>query len=768
MKYPRRLIAIFVMLWIIPALLFAQDAASLLQQARELKTQGEIDRAISVVEEALKQDNSSAEAHFELGCLHHLKGTAVSLKRAEDALLTALRLSPDTVRFIKELAQVYESRYMYSAANTIWDRVLKLEPGNTDALNRKARIKISETDRIRFRTDPYISNEENDKLAHFSLEWEHFFYDRNMIQYSQQDLDEASFMVTPAGFEQAKRLYFNSPIRWDPHVADGDAEAVVMFSEILRLDPGNRDALLELGKLYFNKVKYQSANESEELYDGYYQDRTYLDTCAFYFQKMTDCYPDDSESHQFLGMAYFRLNEYDSAYNEFMAALSLMSENERAVFENIGLLKVGGLEENRIQRAGSDTTHFWERRDPFYLTQYNERELEHYSRVAEANMRFSNKRRGLRGWQTDQGRILIKYGPPKNRLHFKTEDVAGSILEGRPVNEWEFWHYEDFAFVYQKGWASDNDVYEFSIWRDLNYVELAPQIEQEYPEYYAYEPKGSVVEFHYDALTFRGRAGYTKVEFIYGVPFNNLRFRKEEDEWAGRFTSGIFVFDDAWENVLTDTLTNELRYAEAMIDTASDDLAVDSRTFFFDPGAYTMNVEIMDRFSDNAGSYRDGLFVEEYGSDSLMISDIQLALDIKMLVPDQPVYRDNLIINPTPHRYYRLSQPIFIYYEIYNLVLDEMTNRSDFTVEYTLHRLEEDKSVVQDFVKLLTLNLRQEVGVATSFRYQGNEYEESQFLKIDHKLSEQGPYELTLSVLDNISGERSQKSSILYMFEDKR
>ncbi|MFC1476997.1 GWxTD domain-containing protein [candidate division KSB1 bacterium] len=762
-KLSTRFIAVAAVVMLLPAFLSAQDVESLLRQARELKAKGSIDLAISTVEEAIKKDKSSAEAHYELGLLQQVKLTAVSLKRAELALLTALRLSPDNPKYIAALASVYADRYMYSAARTMWNRIVDRDSLKVEALNSIADSKAKELERNRFRIDPYLPNQVNaEELSLlYRLSIDHFFYDLNMLEYDELDYDEESFLVTPVNFRIAKEVIFNAPIEWSTFTAKDEAEVANDFLIVLSLEPDNREALRQLGIIYYNKVEYQRASDNEKLFDGYRRDEAYLDSCVYYFQKMIDSNPDDKEGHQFLGLAYFRKSDFEHAYDHFMTAKSLMSADEKAVFTNIGLLKVGGLQEERIFSADEDTAQFWYRRDPLYLTPYNERELEHYSRVSEANLWFTNRRRGIEGWRTDQGRTLIKYGPPQNRLRYRSSGF------GPDEKDREFWHYDNFAFVFEKPWSTVEKNYEFAIWRSLNFLEIAPRIEEEYPEYYKIEPKGSFIEFHYDALDFRGRAGYTKVEFIYGVPFNKLRFRLEEEEWYGQFKSGLFVFDEAWKNALTDTVTNELRYEAAMIDTASDDMAVDSKTFFFDPGEYTLNIEIMDRMSDNLGSYRDALVVEEYGYDTLLISDIQLALDIELLRPDQPIHRDNLTIKPTPHRFYRVGQPIFIYYEVYNIVLDETTNRSDFTVEYTMHRLTEDRSAMQDFVKLLTLNLRQEIGVATMFRFQGNEYEESQFLKIDHNITEPGPYELTLSVTDNTSGEVCEKSTILFIFEDR-
>ena len=72
-----------------------------------------------------------------------------------------------------------------------------------------------------------------------------------------------------------------------------------------------------------------------------------------------------------------------------------MPDEERAVFANVGYLKVGRLKEKGLLSAESVEPKFWTKRDPLYLTQYNERQLEHYSGVAEANLLYSIPSKGI-------------------------------------------------------------------------------------------------------------------------------------------------------------------------------------------------------------------------------------------------------------------------------------------------------------------------------------------------------------------------------------
>jgi len=82
---------------------------------------------------------------------------------------------------------------------------------------------------------------------------------------------------------------------------------------------------------------------------------------------------------------------------------------------------------------------YWEQRDPTPATIYNELLFEFYSRVDEANRRFSTRFR--EGWETDRGKIFVLYGEPgriENELYARQNSPTIT------------WHYEaeDLTFVF--------------------------------------------------------------------------------------------------------------------------------------------------------------------------------------------------------------------------------------------------------------------------------------------------------------------------------
>lgn len=79
--------------------------------------------------------------------------------------------------------------------------------------------------------------------------------------------------------------------------------------------------------------------------------------------------------------------------------LYIISEEERDSFKQMST------DDERYQFI----EQFWLRRDPSPDTMANEYREEHYRRIAFTNERFAS---GKPGWETDRGRVYIRFGPP--------------------------------------------------------------------------------------------------------------------------------------------------------------------------------------------------------------------------------------------------------------------------------------------------------------------------------------------------------------------
>jgi len=766
------LIIITAILMVFPSFLHAQSAQEYYQQGLELKKSGKIDDAIKAFDKAIGRDRKFAEAYYQKALLYKLKKTPAALMRATDALLEAMRIETTNVKYKVTLGEVFVDRTMFIDAKTMFGRALKLDPDDQAALAGLARWHAREAAEHKYKVSYDIEQYLNLAENVFMLDAQYFtleealqsgaiavlypkLWDKNLVEYARKYIGSG---LRVKDFEIVNDQL--NELTWDEFVAKDDSASKAFNARILELNPDDRDATYRQGLLYFDNDSLKKFTEM--------------------FENLVNTYPDDKDGHLFLGLAYFRSKEYEKAYGQFEIAKTLMPEEELAVFSNVGYLKVGGLKEDKIKNSESDTSWFWYKRDPLYLTSYNEREMEHYCRVAEANLRFSVPRFDIEGWRTEQGKFLIKYGPPKkqkilvdlspggSRVFTDRATIIQKAILGVINLKYNFWYYPDFTFAFETQYADYYNRYRLSSYNRLDFVKVARDVEKIYPEFYKYEPKGEFIDFAFDVAGFRGEDGKTRVELYYGIPTNKLHFHREDSAWVGTYRYGVFLHDENWARVLTDIQIKDVQLKATEKDTLPDNIAVNRLTNMVQPGTYNLAIEMQDQLSDNEGTFRDILNVEQYGYEHLQMSDILPTLDISLRFPDAPIARENLSIIPNPHRAFLLEQSIYIYYEIYNLLLDDFPGNSDYTVEYKLRLLEEDRPWIVDFVRKLVVNEKQDQGVTSKFTTRGAKRNESQFIRIDHSIKKPGPYELQVKITDNLSGKSVEKSVTLQLLKKEK
>ena len=772
---------------------YSQTAQEYFSRGLTLKQQGDSDAAIEELEKAVALDKNFARAYYELGLLYQSKGTPTSLKRAEEMFFEGMRADKDDVPYQKALALLFEDRVMYTNARMMWNDVLKQNPRDIDAFLGIARTYANEAERDRCRVDTVGE-----------------FDDRNLFEYKY-----IKYMVTDFSLPlmSMKDFYLGKidrmdPVRWDEFITQKDSLAEEYNKKVLAIDPVNRDALFQLGLLYYNKVVYVNSfgeevrpkTPSQEVepkvnipqkkpaYDiqspetdfiGYKQDKEGLIKFAELFEELVERHPDDKDGQLFLGLAYHRLSDYEKAYEHYKTVYSLMSEKERAVFSDISLLRTGAFTDTAVYHpTKEEAAQFWYRNDPIYLTPYSERELEHYSRVAEAKLRFSVPRLGIEGWDTDQGKVWIKYGQPK----FKRKWIINEPLDSAEIRRYlaagiipntrnEFWSYDDFSFIFERGVSDQPNTYRFGIMGFLNFHEIVKDTEKEHPEHYEYKPKGKFIEFPILAAQFRGDAGNTRLEVYYGVPFNMIQFERENDMYYASFKTGMFIHNQNWEKVIGDIQETGFELKVSETDTSSDQVAVGKYKYQLlppeKPSWYKFDFEMQDLQSENIGFFKDSLNIIRFGYDKFQMSDIVPAWNVTLI--DSTVERtfDNINVEPNPRRFYRVDQPLYFYTEIYNLALNDTTSATDYTVEYSMiFKGKEDVSVLES-LKRLVVN-REPLQVGAKYTNRGSRRDEPLFLRIEHNLTQEGQYLLMLTVTDNNSKTTETQSVLIRIFNKNK
>jgi len=681
--------------------------------AEEYFHAGKNDSAVVLLESAVKSDNKYVEAYHLLGVIKMESDKVHERLAAQRALEKAVKLEPSNIEFRLSLARCRQRRGFEHYALDEYKRITEI-----DSTCMEAWYQIGlfyERQMLNFRNKVDVE----DKAL---------LYDDNMIN---NRLDYGHF-INPARLRWRRESAFGM-IYFAEYAEEDKLKSASAFEHMLSIDPTNQDALFRRGLLY-------------------YEEKNYEEFVAL-FEELIKYHPESKNGHLFLGLGYHLLDKNRKADQHFQMAKNFMSLEELSVFESIEYL-LSDIKRRSISFANAymdSIAHirFWREMDPLFLTSYNERQLEHYSRVAIANLRYGIPEKDIPGWKTDRGKTLIKYGIP-SRIFRRTEP-DGSWLR-------EYWYYPQFTFVFE-AFQINSDNFHYASFDGVSYEDVARDIEREVPEMYQYKDISQRFNFAYSMASFRGMGNKTRLEFYFGIPAGKIRFQKQGLHYTSYLNRGIFLFDKRWEEKAKFVDTKQYNNM-VPIDTTSESLIVDTQSLNVSPGSYNCAIELQDPFTGNIGTYRQPITVQRYRYDSLQVSDILMASNISIIDPASET-REGIHIIPNPVMMYHISQPLFIYFEIYNLIHNPV-GITHYRVTYSIEKRDQKGVLSSIFTKVLGKKKRVEF-ISSSFDYQGTAPFAYQYLRIDHNLADPDKYYIKLTVTDLNSASSTEKETFFYL-----
>ncbi len=669
------------------------------------------------------------------------------------AMSIQVSLSEDKVSLSKALLRqgitLYEAGQM-SEATEKFREAIKLNKKLADAYNYLALILMEEgTVHSRF-----LATIELDKAL--KLDWDNpDFRFTNGVLYLKKSMSGSALREfkkvvdeDPRNFKayyQMGLIEENDMMRYRDMV-DPDEGGIIFFREFAEKNK-------EKATYYFNKAIAINPMFTELYYrlGLIYFEFDDLDEMIRLLEKAVIINPKDKNCHLFLGFAYHQSQKYELAEREYEDAMKLMAADELTLFQSIDMIMSPGEKKEydsiSSRRKNNFTDMFWKRNDPFYLTPYNERRLEHYSRIAYANLRYSDPDKNIEGWKTDQGKVYIRYGKP---IHsYRTRPEIGDVTTANsfgPVNSSkDVWLYDDFQFVFDDPFLSNR--YEFA-WGDRpenDYRSVYEQLIQKTPELHRYLPEKKILNIAMDIAEFRGQAGNTALNISYAVPADSIYLLQRDGIWQSRMQKGLFLFDDDWREVYGSRA--EISLPERSIQKVGEDkYFIDRSEIETKPDSFTLAFEIHDLESGKRGSLRSKVGVSAFNDPNLTMSDILLAYDINLDQDVSRLSRMDLDMVANPLQRYAYPSPVYIYYEIYNLKQDE-NKETSFRIEYTLGDQKRKASALKRLLSGLKL-IRLTGDITTSVEYEGNVSTEHQVQRIDLSPSHRGQLKLTVTVTD--------------------
>lgn len=291
---------------------------------------------------------------------------------------------------------------------------------------------------------------------------------------------------------------------------------------------------------------------------------------------------------------------------------------------------------------------------------------------------------------------------------------------------------------------------------------LAEELIAEAPEKYLHDLGGDPLEYAFDAVTFRADNGATELDLSYSIPVwqfgevsdgrgNSTRLEHlvtlRDSTMAPRFTHafGFGPFDRPKRMMYESHVKVPVYSLPARVAAP--------------PGSFTLAVQVRDEASQRIGVYRKPVTLSDYSGEELLISDLKLATLIARSGVQGPFVRKGLNITPNPGRIYIRGSPVYVYYELYNLGLDE-EKKSAYEILYEIRPVERNEPSGWSARRRRDMQT-----VMMAFAGEGFSTEDREYMSLDTGDLPAGEYVLTVTLTDLHAGGTVSKSANFLVME---
>ncbi|MFQ5511695.1 MAG: tetratricopeptide repeat protein [Candidatus Krumholzibacteriia bacterium] len=468
-------------------------------------------------------------------------------------------------------------------------------------------------------------------------------------------------------------------------------------------------------------------------------------------------YGDAPEASFLRGAIAFEHGEFEKSAGWFNTALRLLSGEQREAFADIGLL-LGKEQQAEYELAtqpkrSSMQRVFWAEHNPDPTAPVNVRYLEHMYRMALADAFYKLEQPPLRGWETERGKALVKFGKPAT----VGTTLEGEFLDGRK----EIWkyggHLHGFTFVFMDEFLNGN----YMVPIDYRYSYIAQALNLDEPVS-TWESPLAPVSGVMDVLAFRNPR-LTSVYVALKLDMDSVEYYMNLSG-AHAFVTRTSFYDRDWRQTLHD----------------EDSLAIDPvrrRSHAGDRWYYLVkNYDVpFDRhrvaFSVTDDTRRGQFLAQSetntltYLSDSLALSDILLyrnpAREDSGGYP-ATILRGEQRFHPNPGGAYTRPENLRLYVEIYNLLLPP--GGAQYEVSYSIfdaaaHSPQGWSRIKRGLKSMMGFRPESDPVISQTLERRSFRHEASENLAIDIDALRAGEYVLTITVRDRHSGEAVERST---------
>ncbi len=260
----------------------------------------------------------------------------------------------------------------------------------------------------------------------------------------------------------------------------------------------------------------------------------------------------------------------------------------------------------------------------------------------------------------------------------------------------------------------------------------------------------------YTFKSFKGENNQTDLELYYLLEGNQTVLDRSQSPPELHLKTFLGMYDRNWDPSVRIKKTEKVP-VDVRPDAWKYNSAVRLDRTSIKPGSHVYELQFTDLLSHRTGVYRDTLQIVNYNTNQLLSSDVILSNPITVKTEYSKFTKNDITYTPHMFSAYPSNATIGIYFEIYNLILNNEF-KTHFNVECSLkpagpiENLKEQK--LYGFFKSL---LGKDGQTGTAFDYQGISRDESIYLNLAVGKQETGIYDLIINIKDLNSGQEYTK-----------
>jgi GWxTD domain-containing protein len=389
----------------------------LVAQAESLAALGETPRAFALASQATSQDDRNARAWLARGLTaaaqrpfplarFGLPSTAFNewQREAVESLTRATRLAPDSGRYWLELGTVQTLSTEAAARQTA---LTALQKGRDLALAAREGAIVSR--------------------ANEAIGWWHWRQFERHVAMLQSSPEAHNELRSATLGDSARRDSLNNFLEWGHGWQSDYLDATEHFERAVFADSANARARYDVLRAL---VTFERWHELLEVAQQQVRDISW-----------------DAWSWLALGLARQRLGERTAAAAAFDSAMTHLTARERDYLLDVSRIlepsAVAAYRQHVPAIRESVNRFYWLHSDPLWLEPGNQRWMEFLSRLTFAELRWGVPELGVRGLETDFGKVYMRFGAPSRITGADTNRV------GDPHVTWSFNAGVRFRFVTQ-------------------------------------------------------------------------------------------------------------------------------------------------------------------------------------------------------------------------------------------------------------------------------------------------------------------------------